>query len=122
MKDELNDASREGGGDERSSKGIFVGSVLLSETVDIDVLPGILRREWGGGLEPVLRDDREEDARTGIVFGAVGGCLVGVVPIEALVPNGEALEAAAVNYLWPGARRGGLPRGAPARDDAPQPG
>lgn len=104
MKDACNDASREEDGEERSQAGLFVGSVLLSEAVEPDAFPGILKREWGVELEPVSRDDREEDGRAGIVFGSVGGCLVGVVTIEAPVPNGEALEAAAVNFLWPGAR------------------
>jgi len=79
--------------------GSFVGFVLLdSPAIDIDLLSGSLREEWGVPIE-----EKDWDQEQQSFVSEINGMMAALSLMEAPIPNGEAVGNARTNFRWPGA-------------------
>lgn len=95
-KPKKNKTTAEHSKEQKNESGGFVGFALLADNSwDKAQIIRDLKEEWG--LDAAEDDDAKED----MVFFSVGTAMASIVLMSAPVPNGEAEQNAANNYMWP---------------------
>lgn len=85
--------------EEKKESGGFIGFVLLPECkFDWDNLWSTLREEWQ--IEPELSEKEEEGKDENTHVLSYKGCMIALGLMDMPVPNHEAEENAAHNYMW----------------------
>ena len=90
--------------EQKENPGTFVNYVLLKEANwDKEALLRNLKETWGIEDEPDNGEDEDgEDTDTDEVFViSYQGAMIAVSFMPAPIPDGEAEEAAAKNFMWP---------------------